>query len=188
MTDFFHRLLGNDRAHACFLNSLSYLEYRGARKIARALRTEDIDPEVLKHAFEESRHALYFKSLALKLGGPDFRRYESHSLFAASAVKTYFYQLDRMVGRYSPDPKTSYTWTTWLVEERAMEVYSLYDRLLAERHSEISLAPVLKDEAQHLEFVRAGMNDRETARLRAIEGDLFSSLRGELWRELEART
>lgn len=185
MTEFFQNLLANDRVHAAFLNSLSYLEYRGARKIARALSSADIDPEVLQHAYEESRHALYFKSLALKIGGADFRAYEDRTLLSAAAVKTYFHRLDHAVGRIARlGAKDRYLWTTWLVEERALEIYTLYDSLLAQAKPEIRLTSVLKDEAHHLDFVRERVNGPETKSLRAFEADLFFALRSELQRAL----
>lgn len=195
MSGFFGELLGNDGVHSRFLNSLSYLEYRGARKIARALQTEDIDDDVLTHAMEESRHALYFKKLAIKLGGNDYRFYRTNSLLAERAIKSYFYDLDQATEKIISqqmisDPidgsrkKAVYYFVTWLIEERAMKLYQTYEAVLTKADHWISVKPVIADEDRHLQEVKrqtekvTGLNFPD---LLALEGQLFS----QMWNEVQ---
>lgn len=187
MIHFFEKLMESERKHASFLNSLSYLEYRGARKIARALGSEDMDPEILKHSHEETRHALYFKALAIKLGGDAFRSYLPTCLFAPDGVKSYFYHLDRIVGQNLTCPRTSYAATTLLVEERALKVYADYEEALAHAKSEFTLKPLIKDEVQHLEHIRSRVPSHAIEVLRGFESELFQTLKQHLERELETR-
>jgi rubrerythrin len=145
--------------HARWLNSLSYLEYRGFRKIARSQKTEDIDEDLLTHAMEEVRHALFFKKLSIKIGGSKFSSYEKETLFNESAIKTYFYDLDwgiaDLCAQYGvQDKKSLYHIVTWLIEERAMQVYQKYEEALNIRSLDISLRPIIADEARHLDGVR----------------------------------
>jgi hypothetical protein len=178
VTGLLQRLIADDQQHARFLNSLSYLEYRGARKIMRALSTRDVDDEVLSHAMEESRHALYFKKLAIKTGGPAFKTFAAENMLAPQAVKRYFFELD--AGAKSvlgSAPKLAYLFVTWLIEERAMHVYREYERLLRLAGHTVTLKPVLADEAQHLHDVKAilqtsGM-EKPAAQLFALEERLF---------------
>ena len=53
-----------DRAlHARWLNTFSYLEYVGFRKIVKSQRAEGLTAAILGHACEEARHALSVHSL-----------------------------------------------------------------------------------------------------------------------------
>ncbi len=161
LDEFLAQIITDQITHAKWLNSLSYLEYRGARKIMRALATEDIDEKVLNHSMEEVRHALFFKRLAIKLGGQDFGRYSDKTLLSENSIKNYFYQLDlaanALVAEFGSKIEI-YQLVTWLIEERAMIVYQKYEILLQKRSSstnvKISLLPVLADESRHLKEVK----------------------------------
>lgn len=154
---FLAQVINDPLLHAQWLNSLSYLEYRGARKILRTLATEDIDDEILNHTMEEVRHALYFKRLAMKMGGKKFHRYSSATLLAAPAIKNYFYELDRMAENLSARSGSKleiYRLVTWLIEERALYVYLRYEAFLEMNDSKITLKPILADETRHLVEVK----------------------------------
>ncbi|MFZ4403922.1 MAG: hypothetical protein ACOYOK_07450 [Pseudobdellovibrionaceae bacterium] len=166
MPFFLEKVISNPASHARWLNSLSYLEYRGFRKIARALQTQDISMHILSHAMEEARHAFYFKKLAVKVGGPAFDSYQDVVLLSPVAVKRYFYDLDQNVmslfqakfgslqySQIQTVQSTIYQVVTWLIEERAMEVYRTYDQLLKNKKFEFSLGPVIADESRHLSEV-----------------------------------
>ena len=64
---FLETLFINPKLHAKFLNTLSFLEYTGARKIVKSQDAEDIDMEKLSHMAEEIRHALMFKRFSNKV-------------------------------------------------------------------------------------------------------------------------
>ena len=53
--------------------------------------------EMLTHTMEEVRHALFFKRQAVRLHGDAFRTYTGENMLCASAIKKYFYDLDRGV-------------------------------------------------------------------------------------------
>lgn len=48
--------------HARFLNTLSLLEFIGARKIMKSQEEDSVTPAVLAHATEEIRHAQVLKN------------------------------------------------------------------------------------------------------------------------------
>lgn len=153
------KIVKDKNAHARWLNSLSYLEYRGFRKIARSQNTEDIDEDLLSHAMEEVRHALFFKKLAIKVGGSSFSYYKTETLLSEAAIKSYFYELDLNTAKLCArtghsDKKSIYHCVTWLIEERAMQVYQEYDLTLKTQKFDFSLRPVLIDEIRHLDGVR----------------------------------
>jgi hypothetical protein len=194
--EFFRSLLINPSLHAKWLNSLSYLEYRGARKIARALKTEHIDEGILKHMMEEFRHALYFKRLAMRLGGKVYRTYAGENLLAEKALKSYFYELDAAAERaisHSEAKKEVYLLVTWLIEERALKVYLAYEALLQSENFELTLKPVLADETHHLRDAKDHLLDLLEARnidiepLLETEEQLFKNLFHELSREAFAQ-
>lgn len=54
-------IIASDELHAKWLNTLSFLENCGARKIAACEHPTLVKEEMLKHAAEEFRHALHLK-------------------------------------------------------------------------------------------------------------------------------
>jgi bacterioferritin (cytochrome b1) len=68
MEAFLRYLILNNKRHIAWLNTLSYLENCGARKIAEAEHPTLVRREMLKHAAEEFRHAHYLKEQIKKLG------------------------------------------------------------------------------------------------------------------------
>lgn len=143
--------------HAAWLNTLSYLEYRGFRKIARSQKTADMNLDKLLHAMEEVRHAVFFKRQALKLGGQRFQNYGAEEMLGGFAAKDYFYHFDSNVaadlaGLSAADLRNAaYCLVTWLVEVRALAIYRIYEGLLREHQSELSVASILREEDRHLE-------------------------------------
>ncbi len=182
-------IIQNRDLHGKWLNSLSYLEYRGVRKILRSLRTEDYDVTVLTHVFEEARHALFFKKLALKVGGSSFDNYRPENMISPENIKAYFYHLDRCgtselkEGPLGLAQENIYELMTWVIEERALEVYREYEALLRKNNSDISIEPVLKDEINHLGKVKktADKIGHRAEPLLALESGLFQ----DLWMGLE---
>ena len=68
-------VMQDDHIHARWLNTFSFLEYIGFRKIVKSQRAEVLNRSLLVHALEEGRHALLLKKLAVKLGGSKFDFY-----------------------------------------------------------------------------------------------------------------
>jgi rubrerythrin len=158
VSEFLKQVLLNQETHAKWLNCLSYLEYRGARKIMRTLKTLDMNEEILKHAMEEIRHAFFFKNLAIKLGGEKYSYYSDETLLAPKAIKDYFYKLDFAADSVVPKTESKlevYRFVTWLIEERAISVYQKYETLLKDSEFKISLKPILLEESYHLKEVKS---------------------------------
>ena len=57
--------------HSRWLNTLSYLEYIGTRKILKSLPAHIFGKVFLEHVNEEARHSLFFKNLAQKRGSKE---------------------------------------------------------------------------------------------------------------------
>jgi hypothetical protein len=158
-------IISDPSIHGRWLNSLSYLEYRGFRKIVKSQSSDEIDLEVLSHTAEEARHAVLFKKMALKIGGAQLSHYREQTMLAAPALKKYFYELDHGSDRILAaigDPghnKAVYLIVTLLIEERAVEVYEIYQRELNQSGLALSLSPILKDESKHLADVIAGIRN-----------------------------
>lgn len=182
----FEAIVQDPDIHARWLNSISYLEYRGFRKIARSQKTSHINLEILNHAYEEVRHAIFFKKLAMRLGGSSFADYSESNMLAASSAKSYFFELDSNIDteiqkhNNIPDSYENYILVTWLIEERAMQVYKLYQQVLEQEQSEIRLRPVLVEEEKHLEEMKERVSNITwlgsdgLRRVRELEDAVFS--------------
>ena len=133
---------------ARFLNTLSLLEYVGARKIGRAVGDRH-SVDVLEHAAHEARHALAFKQLANAVA-----REQSDGYIARDAALSYFSQLDHSLSAWLAnddcvDPWASYLVVTAAVERRAMGVYPALRKRT--RHPAVAeeLKRIISEEADH---------------------------------------
>ncbi|MBP9706068.1 MAG: hypothetical protein KBD78_00385 [Oligoflexales bacterium] len=103
------KICANAELHAKWLNTLSYLENCGARKISACLHPRGVDSLMLKHAAEESRHAFFLKSLINKHFPSQVEKksnFESQSLFAAKMTYRYLDRLEVLVCRLLRDHMT----------------------------------------------------------------------------------
>ena len=111
--------------HARWLNTFSYLEYVGFRKIVKSQRAEALTAEILNHALEEGRHALGLKNIALKIGGETFATYAPANMLCGDEAEDYFQNLDAACDAIFADRpdaqrvKLVYCYVTWLIERRA---------------------------------------------------------------------
>lgn len=157
LEEFFNKIIKNDEIHAKWLNSLSYLEYSGFRKIVKSQVSDTLSDTILSHILEEARHSFYFKKLALGIGGSKFNTFKESTLLSAKAVKNYFHSLDhgilKIIENSNNKKEGAYFLTTWLIEERALSMYQRYQEVLVKNNFNISLSPVLNDESKHLESV-----------------------------------
>ena len=55
------RIVAQPAIHARFINTLSRLEYVGARKLMKSQDSSGLDRETLQHLVEETRHAWMLK-------------------------------------------------------------------------------------------------------------------------------
>ncbi len=158
--------------HARFLNTVSLLEYIGARKILKSQTASSINLDLLTHASEELRHAWMFKKMALALD-PALISYQEHHLWRGDAATSYFQSLDRAVASLVTDTRLNYLLTTLLIEERAQGLYSLLPAILDAPH----MRTILREEDRHLEIVTQELkNNHHLAQLRIKETQLFQSL------------
>jgi rubrerythrin len=179
--DVFAKLKFDKNLHGLFLNTLSLLEFAGARKIIKSQKAESQSMELLSHAAEEIRHARVMKSMALKMC-PDLATYEPKHLLSGSAAWDYIQSVDSGVEREleTPQPLLNYLYTTLIIEERAMEVYPLYAPILAELGFTQALKGLIAEEENHLKLTREAivqgdpLSSQRLPRLYSLEQEAFS--------------
>jgi hypothetical protein len=186
-----------DRAlHARWLNTFSYLEYVGFRKIVKSQRAEVLTAAILGHACEEGRHALGLKKLAIKLGGTQFDSYAPEVLLCGEEAEAYFQDLDKacdaaFAGRSEAErAKLTYGYVTWLVERRALDVYGIYKKALGDLEIARKLGGLLAEETKHLADVEAVLHaddpefSTRSKEFEAVEAALYQNFIDALTREL----
>jgi hypothetical protein len=186
-------VISSPALHAKWLNTFSYLEYIGFRKIVKSQNATGLSTETLSHAVEEGRHALKLKKLAVKIGGKDFDNYDEHTLLCVREATNYFQTLDRSCEKALEDipleqrPRFVYLWVTWLVEKRALLVYELYQ---ATNPGPGSLRSLLAEEENHLQAVESELRARDAgfekrgSLFKTIEEGLYQTYIDALMREL----
>jgi hypothetical protein len=193
-----HQIVRDDELHARWLNTFSYLEYIGFRKIVKSQWASDVNLSVLMHACEEGRHALRLKKLAIRMGGPGFDSYQPERLLCGEHAEHYFQTLDEVcekeIARSTSDPRVLARWTylyvTLLVERRALKVYGDYKEALESLDSSVDLQFLLAEEMAHLERVQLDLKkldpdlEQRVARLSDLERHLFEDFQVALTREL----
>lgn len=149
------QLIQKPELHARFLNTLSMLEFIGARKIMKSQQEELVTPTVLAHATEEIRHAQIIKKLAIKLGGKSVITYEPKTLLCGQEARNYIHGIDYKAQEVlgESDSWRNYLLTTLIIEERAQELYPYYDAALAPIGLGGPLQTIVREEVGHLEEV-----------------------------------
>src|ERR1700761_1696107 len=87
-------IVASNDLHAKWLNTLSYLENCGARKIAACEHPTLVKEEMLKHAAEEFRHAHYLKRQIQKLSSDPLPTYSLSHMLGGTATLHYLSALD----------------------------------------------------------------------------------------------
>jgi hypothetical protein len=157
-----------------WLNTLSLLEFIGARKISRTVADRHPSLEVLGHLADETRHAFTFKKLACDVAGRD----DVKASLSVEAAATWFQSLDRELAAWATqvtgqtDVYLHYLLTTAVVERRAMVLYPLYKA--ATRHAVVreELGRVVVEEQSH----RRAIEDACQQRLAAVGATLEPAL------------
>lgn len=151
------QIASEPQLEARWLNTVSLMEFIGARKISRTVADRHPSTAVLQHLSDETRHALAFKKLAHEVGGR-----EPEGYLCTDAAKTYFQTLDRALSawaaerRGSEDTFLNYLLTTTLIEQRAMVIYPLYKAATRSEVVRAELKAVVIEEQSH----RAEIEDR----------------------------
>ncbi len=144
----------NPQLHAKWLNTLSFLENCGARKIASCQHPTKVKKTMLKHAAEESRHAFYLKDQIKRIVEVTPPDYSLDSILGGTASLQYLNKLDLLVAKYlkslGRDPHIAYILVTYAIEKRAEELYPIYMDILKETSSSITVKSILLEEEEHL--------------------------------------
>jgi hypothetical protein len=144
------KLAEDPSREARWLNTISLLEFIGARKISRTVADRHPSLEVLHHLADETRHALAFKRLACAIAGGEVQGY-----LCPEPAGTYFQTLDRALAAWAAqalgreDTRLSYLLTTTLIEKRAMLIYPLYKAATRNAQVREELGRVVTEEQGH---------------------------------------
>jgi hypothetical protein len=190
LTTLVNTIVTDPQLHARWVNTFSFLEYVGFRKIVKSQRAESLSAEVLAHALEEGRHAMSLKKLALKIGGKAFDSYAPEALLCGEEAESYFQTLDHTCDEAlqaeSEEQRAAlvYLYVTWLVEIRALDVYTQYGNAVASFGSAPGLEGLLAEETQHLSRVAQELQKRDSDF--ATRSKAFSALEAELFEKILA--
>jgi bacterioferritin (cytochrome b1) len=94
------KIVQQNETHAKWLNTLSFMENAGARKISACEHPTEVSLIQLKHAAEEHRHAYYLKKQILKISSEFCKTYNSTELLASTATRQYLHSLDIKACKY----------------------------------------------------------------------------------------
>ncbi len=186
-----HPIVKDHILHGLWINTLSYLENCGARKIAACEHPTAVKREMLKHASEEFRHAFYLKQQLSRID-QHYEDYRKSSLLGGWAAYHYLNVLDLRASRYLKMlgknrfeiQKLAYFLVTYAIELRAQELYPLYQRALKQYQPKIQVQSILLEEKEHLQEMENELSRIQNASVYIesicqIEADLFKKwLRG----------
>lgn len=153
-------IVSDNILHSKWLNTLSYMENAGAKKISASEHKEEVTLLILKHAAEEHRHAYYLKKQLAKLDENLCKTYSNAELLAPNHTKFYLNNLDVKVCRYLKqhfnlsgyDLKfAAYLFVTYAIEVRADELYPIYQDILSAKQSRVTVKSIILEEEGHLE-------------------------------------
>ena len=154
------QIVADSILHAKWLNTLSFMENAGARKISACEDPLNTDLIQLKHAAEEHRHAYYLKKQIGKLGIEGFEFYNESSLIGGKASVQYLHRLDVKTSRYLKEQfnltgqelrYAAYLFVTYAIEVRADELYPIYQEVLTSVGSKVMVKSIILEEEGHLE-------------------------------------
>lgn len=182
------KIVSDDAIHARWLNSLSFMENMGARKISASECTELVDLIQLKHAAEEHRHAYYLKRQISKLQTEGCPHYRFEELVAPMATRQYLHRLDMQTSRYIKETfqltdqalkYASYLFVTYAIEVRADLLYPVYQDVLTAHGSKVTVKSIILEEEGHLEEMIAQLTafdpawEQHAAAILKIEEQLY---------------
>lgn len=178
----------NPLLHGLWINTLSYLENCGARKIASCEHPTAVKEEMLKHASEEFRHAFYLKKQLSRIGAA-YEDYRLGYLLGGWSAYHYLNALDIQTSRYLREmgkslyeiKQLAYLLVTYAIELRAGELYPIYQTALRKKGSKVQVQSILLEEKEHLAEMEAELAKIPSAKIYVeevcqIEGRLFDKL------------
>lgn len=182
------KIVPNKELHKKWLNTLSFMENAGARKISNCEDPLTVDIVQLKHAAEEHRHAYYLKKQIPKLGVSDCLNYHPSELLAPIQTRQYLHNLDIKCSRYLKEQfnlkgkelrYASYLFVTYAIEVRADLLYPVYQDVLTAYQSKVMVKSIILEEEGHLEEMMSMLGrfspdwQQYAGRVAAIETGLF---------------
>jgi len=158
-------IIDSNELHAKWLNTLSFLENCGARKIAACEHPLLVKEEMLKHAAEEFRHAHYLKRQIERVSTDLMDTYALSYILGGMSTLHYLTALDIKTSRYlkglglskNAIKEIAYLLVTYAIELRAEELYPIYDEMLRKTGSRIAVKSILLEEKEHLNEMREGL-------------------------------
>jgi len=153
-------IIQHNETHAKWLNTLSYMENAGARKISACEHPTEVSLIQLKHAAEEHRHAYYLKKQILKITSYTCENYRNEELLASTSTRHYLHHLDMKTCKYLQEnfnlnkeelKYAAYLFVTYAIEVRADELYPVYQEVLTKYSSRIMVKSIILEEEGHLE-------------------------------------
>ncbi len=160
LTSILENIVNDNLLHSKWLNTLSYMENAGAKKISASEHKEEVTLLILKHAAEEHRHAYYLKKQLAKLDENVCKTYSNAELLAPNHTKYYLNTLDVLVCRYLKNQFNlsgydlkfaAYLFVTYAIEVRADELYPIYQDILSAKESRVTVKSIILEEEGHLE-------------------------------------
>ncbi|MDL1914165.1 MAG: hypothetical protein FDW93_06565 [Bergeyella sp.] len=161
-------IVKNDVLHAKWLNTLSFMENAGARKISACEHPTQVTQIQLKHAAEEHRHAHYLKKQIGKIHPDWCKTYQENELLAPVATRQYLHALDIRTCKYLKNTLNlageglkyaAYLFVTYAIEMRADELYPVYQNILTKAASKIMVKSIILEEEGHLEEMIGQLNN-----------------------------
>jgi len=158
-------IVASHELHAQWLNTLSFLENCGARKIAACEHPTLVKEEMLKHAAEEFRHAHHLKGQIERVSSNLMDTYSLSFILGGTATLHYLSALDLKASRYLKAlgfskhslKEAAYLLVTYAIEFRAEELYPIYDAVLRKIGSRVAVRSILLEEKEHLDEMREGL-------------------------------
>lgn len=186
MRAFLEAIVTTPSLEAKWLNTLSLLEFVGARKISRTVARTHPSLEILEHLNDETGHAVIFKRLAGSLD-------ETSDYLGQEAALTYFKALDHGASAWlkqrlgQEDIHANYLLVTTLIEKRAMRLYPLYRSITPHEQIQEQLRRVIIEEAEHRRTIEdalmshlASLGIQDIEECLELEQALFERLEQEL--------
>jgi hypothetical protein len=190
-------VVASNELHAKWLNTLSFLENCGARKIAACEHPTLVKEEMLKHAAEEFRHAHHLKRQIERVSSNSMDTYSLSFMLGGTATLHYLTALDLKASRYLKTlglskhsiKEAAYLLVTYAIELRAEELYPIYDAVLRKAGSRVAVKSILLEEKEHLAEMKEGLKQlpsgfTHAAHICAIESSLCKAWLDEIARSV----
>ncbi len=185
-------IVNHPKLHGKFLNTLSMIEYIGARKILKSQNKENLNIIMLKHCSEELKHSIFLKSIALQVYDKLEDCYSEKTTLAYHEANNYIQGIDNICAKFLNKKENflNYLLSTYTIEVRALEFYNYYNKIL----EDFNLDFLIKEEHAHLDEMNNQLNlllkDKEKIidNAQIIEQDLFEKFFHKIGLQLQEET